>query len=103
MRILFISCILLFSITSYADEWTGFHDIGNAYTYQDADTLFVFLDGVVCPNAKNYFSINPNQNANAKQIVSMVLAAKLSSLKINILFDKDQSPNYCFVKGLQVL
>ena len=83
-----------------ANTWTQFRNIGDIYTYTDKDTLYVNLEGINCPNTKNYFSIHPAHMDNAKQLISMVLAAKMSKTQINVLYDPEASSTFCYFKGL---
>ena len=103
MKILLASLLLLISVFSNAaDTWSEMHPVDLIYTYTSEDTLYVWLDGFSCPNTKKYFVIDPDHAQNAKQLISMVLAAKMSGTKINILYDPESNPTFCFFKGLQV-
>ena len=85
-----------------ADNWTGWRDVDDIYTYRAEDTLYVYLNGVSCPNVKNYFSINPAHMDNAKQLIAMVMAAKFSKAKVNVLYDADLDSTYCYFRGLKI-
>lgn len=95
--------LFIFPCVSYsADTWTGWRTIANIYTYTEEDTLYVNLEGIVCPNIKDYFAIHPIATSNAKQLIAMVLAAKLSKIQVNVLYDPEQNSTYCYFKGLQL-
>ena len=103
LKTLFITILLLFSLFSKAaDTWTDWKEIGDIYTYTSEDTLYVYLNGISCPNTKKYFTIHPSIAKNAQQMIAMVLAAKMAKTKINILYDPEQSPTYCYFKGIKL-
>ena len=101
-NILLIILLILPFFSYSANTWTGWRTIDDIYTYTDEDTLYVNLNGITCPKTKNYFTIHPNEVSNAKQLISMVLAAKMSKTQVNVLYDPEQSPTFCFFKGLQL-
>jgi hypothetical protein len=103
MNKVFLVALLIFSsLTQASDTWSGWRDIDDIYTYTSEDTLYVYLKDISCPNAKNYFAIVPSVAANAKQMISMVLAAKMSKTQINVLYDPEQSSSHCYFKGLKL-
>ena len=103
LKILLTTILLFFTFSSQAaDTWTDWRDIDDIYTYTSEDTLYVYLKDVSCPNTKKYFTINPSVAGNAKQMISMVLAAKMSKTKINVLYDPEQNSTYCYFKGIKL-
>lgn len=95
--------IILLAITPSlyaANTLTDYRLINDVYTYTSEDTLYVYLAGVSCPNTKNYFSVDPNRAANAKQLISMILAAKMAKASVNIMYDPDEDSTHCYIKGL---
>lgn len=104
LKYLFVMMINLFFLQNVfsADTWTGSKRVDEIYTYSTEDTLYVYLNGAICPNVKNYFAINPAYNNNAKQLISMVLAAKMSGATINVLYDPESDTQHCYVKGLKL-
>ena len=103
MRILLSIILLCASTFSNAENiWTDWRSIESIYTYTSEDTLYVWLEGIQCPNTKKYFVIDPTVAANAKQLISMVLAAKMSKSKVNVFYDPEASTAYCYFKGLQI-
>lgn len=89
-------------LASAADMWTDWRKIDDIYTYTRKDTLYVYLNGISCPNTKNYFTIDGTKQENANQLISMVLAAKLANKKINVYYDPSESTDYCYFKGLKI-
>ncbi len=85
-----------------ADIWTDYKTVGDIYTFVEEDHLYVYLDGVSCPKAKSYFIIHPSRTNNAKQMIAMILAAKMSKAQINLFYDPDDDPTFCFVKGVRI-
>ncbi|WMS87499.1 hypothetical protein [Pleionea litopenaei] len=87
---------------SAAQKWTEWREVGMFYTYTKADSLYVHLEGERCPNEKAYYTIDSERNPNAKQTISMILAASAMKRKVRILTDPEQSTVMCYVLGLQV-
>ena len=83
--------------------WQGsFYTIGDIYTYGNENTLSVFLDGVQCPNQKDYYVISPAQVNNAKQLITMVLTAKAAGQSIQLFVDTAVDAQNCYIKGAWV-
>lgn len=101
MKKLFLLCLLMIALPSFAANTnTGYRQINDIYTYNGEDELYVYLEGVSCPNTKNYFTVAPSRAANAKQLISMILAAKMAKATVNIMYDPDEHSTHCFIKGL---
>lgn len=99
-KLLFI-CLSMLAFPSFAaNTFTDYRQINDVYTYNSEDTLFVYLDGVTCPNAKSYFTVVPPRAANAKQLISMILAAKMAKASVNIMYDPNEDSTHCYIKGL---
>jgi hypothetical protein len=99
-NILLIVLLTLPCFSYSAQTWTDWRGIGNIYTYTDEDTLYIYLNGITCPNTKDYFTIHPSVASNAKQLISMILAAKMTKTQVNILYDPEENPTFCYIKGL---
>ena len=104
MKKLIFSMMLLCGFTSVnaAPAWTGWQDIGVVYTYASPDTMYVWLDGVQCPNTKKYFTISPANTNNAKQLISMILSAKMAKSKVSVFYESGIDATHCYFKGLQI-
>ena len=102
MRYLFILFLFVSSICSANSTWTDFREIGVVYTYTKKDSMYVYLKGVTCPNTKNYFTVDGTVQENASQLVSMILAARMAKVPVNIHYNPAESSEFCYVKGLQL-
>lgn len=103
MKTILAIIIVFFSLNAKADnQWTDWREIGLVYTYTSVDSLYVYLEGENCPATKNYFSIIGTKQANASQLISMVLTAKASRKKVRIQYDPDENETMCYFKGLQI-
>ena len=103
MKTILAIIIVFFSFNAKAEsQWTDWREVGLVYTYVSVNTLHVYLVGEDCPSTKNYFSISGTQQANASQLISMILTAKASKKKVKIKYDSDQSSSHCYFSGLQI-
>ena len=103
MKTILIVMMLLLSLNAKADiQWTEWREIGLVYTYTSVDSLYVYLEGENCPATKNYFSIIGTKQANASQLISMVLTAKASRKKVRIQYDPNEHETHCYFKGMQI-
>ncbi len=101
-KLTFIILTVISFTTLASPKWTGFREVGLIYTYNDLDSLYVYLKGESCPSKKNYFSIIGTQQKNAKQLISMILTAKSSKKKVNIYYGASESEVLCYIHGLQI-
>ncbi|NVJ60836.1 MAG: hypothetical protein HWE27_10610 [Gammaproteobacteria bacterium] len=103
MKYLSLITVFIFTFSVQAAPiWTDYHHVGMVYTYSTPNSLHVYLDGETCPNQKNYFSIQENQNQNAKQLISMVLTAKAMKKRVNFYTENNVDSVLCYVKGMMV-
>ena len=103
IKILLIVMLLSFSsFVSASNKWSEWGEVGMVYTYNDPDSLYVYLKSEQCPNTKKYFSITKGQQGNAKQLISMVLTAKAAKKRIRILYDPNENQTMCYFRGLQI-
>lgn len=103
MKSIILVILITFSFfAKSANQWTDWKEIGMVYTYTVPNSLHVYLIGETCPNTKNYFSITDAKQANAAQLVSMILVAKSSKKKVRVFYNPNESDTLCYFKGLQV-
>ncbi len=103
MKSIVLIILITFSLSvKSSDRWTDWSEIGVVYTYTTPNSLHVHLIGETCPNTKNYFSITDAKQANAAQLVSMILVAKSSKKKVRVFYDSNESDTFCYFKGLQI-
>jgi len=102
MKFLVLALFIFSTSVKSANQWTDWSEIGLVYTYTTPNSLHVYLIGETCPNTKNYFSITDAKQANAAQLVSMILVAKSSKKKVRVFYDPNEGEVQCFFKGLQI-
>lgn len=102
MKYIMLTLLIFSTSAKSAGQWTDWKEIGLVYTYTVPSSLHVYLIGETCPNTKNYFSITDAKQANAAQLVSMILVAKSSKKKVRVFYDPNDSDTLCYFKGLQI-
>ena len=109
-KLLLIFTLSLAPLNSYgAPEWMPtFHNVGDIYTYDQKDTLAVYLEGNTCPNQKNYYYIVPEIHTgsevitigNASQMISIILTAKASGKKVRFYPQNNVNSAHCYIRGV---
>ncbi len=98
-----IGLLLVISGNVFSEDlWTDWAEVDIIYTYNSKDSLYVYLKDVSCPNTKKYFTISGDVQDNASQLISMILAARMAKVDVNIQYDPAAHTAYCYVKGLQL-
>lgn len=100
VKMLIIFVLLTIGSSSFA-AWTKFAEIGQLQNRGD-NGMQVWLKGVDCPNENPYFSITRIYTTNVDTIVSMILMAKASKIKVKFEYNTSDNSMFCSVTGIQV-
>jgi len=95
----FIVLLMLFGPHSFAG-WTEFKAVGQLQSYGGGMQVWLQEEG--CPNTKPYFTLSETYTTNVERIMSMVLMAKASQMKIRFEYNTVDSATYCYVTGIQI-
>lgn len=67
-----------------------------------AEVIQVYLDGILCPNTKAYFSVGETYTSSVDRIINMILMAKASKTKINFQYNTTENTTFCYVTGIRL-
>jgi len=89
----------LFAMSAQADEWTAAATVSYVRTY-DGTTWSIGLNGIICPNEKDYFYIYDRTNNNA--VASVALAALAAQKRLLINYSVNADGIHCRVTGVWI-